>query len=364
MARGRPVSATSTAPASRCGIPYVRTKSQPVPRGSTAISTPSRPASPFATSFTEPSPPTTTRSDAPSSAAARASSVRWPGRSEKTASPVSPAVAAMRWISGQRRPVDPFADAGLTRNLVLSGYCGQCDPGHAVDRGPKLLVGDALELALDDDVAHGEEAAGGEAAERAEGEEHGGLHLDGEDAAARPALVLALVRVVEEVARDDRAEPHRLADVLRDVDGAVHELPRGGGDVLVGADEVARSRVGRDRRERDDQVAEGEVRLESAARADAEHPLHAELVELLGDDRRGRAAHPGRLDGNGAALELAGVAEHPALGVPLHGVVEVRLGDVLRPQRIAREEAGLGVVARLGAHVDRHRATLPRHRLR
>ena len=39
IVRGRPVSATSTAPSSLCGILYVRAKSQPVPRGMTAIST-------------------------------------------------------------------------------------------------------------------------------------------------------------------------------------------------------------------------------------------------------------------------------------------------------------------------------------
>src|SRR6266571_5327213 len=63
-----PCSATSTAPSSLRGIEYVRTKSQPVPRGITASST-SRPAIPFTTSFTEPSPPTTTSSTAPPSTA-------------------------------------------------------------------------------------------------------------------------------------------------------------------------------------------------------------------------------------------------------------------------------------------------------
>ena len=54
------------------------------------------------------------------------------------------------------------------------------------------------------------------------------------------------------------------------------------------------------------------------------------------------------------ALVRAGVAEQAALGVPLHDVVEVGLGDVLGAQRVARQQAGLGVVARLGSHVDRH----------
>src|SRR5438105_11839030 len=348
----------------RWGIPYVRMKSQPVPRASTASSTPSRPASPFATSFTEPSPPTTTRSEAPPSAAARASSVRWPGRSEKRTSPSSPCRAASWWISGQRLPVEPFADAGLTRKtvsaLMLGGHRGERDPGHPVDGGAQFVVGDPRERALDDDVADGEEAPGFDSPERPEREEHRRLHLDREDAAARPALVLPLVRVVEEVARDDRPDPHRLAHLLRHVHRAVDERPRGGRDVLVGPDEVARGGVGRDRREGDDQVAEREVGLEAAARADAQESLDAELDELLDDDRRRRTAHPRRLHRDRPALVLAGVAEHPALAVSLHGVLEIRLGDVLRPQRVTGEETRLGVVARLGTDVDRHRATLTR----
>jgi hypothetical protein len=50
----------------------VRTKSHPVPRAITAIST-FRSATPFTTSFTDPSPPTTTSSSAPAAAASRAS---------------------------------------------------------------------------------------------------------------------------------------------------------------------------------------------------------------------------------------------------------------------------------------------------
>src|SRR5947208_1767689 len=286
-------------------MPYVRTKSQPVPRASTASSTSPRPATPFTTSFTEPSPPTTTRSDAPPSAACLDSSVRWPGRFEKSASPVRPALTAVWWISGQRRPVEPFADAGLTRKTVLVLSCdgGKRHPRHPVDCGPQLVVGDPLELAFDHDVADGEQAAGRDPAQRAEREEDGRLHLDAEDAPARPALVLPLVGVVEEVARDDRADAHRLAELLRHVHRAMHERPRRGRDVLVCPDEVARRRVGRDRREGHDQVAEREVGLKAAAGADAEQPLHPELDELLDDDRRRGATHSGRLDGDRPALE-------------------------------------------------------------
>ena len=105
------------------------------------------------------------------------------------------------------------------------------------------------------------------------------------------------------------------------------------------ADEVHRGRVGRHGGQRDDQVAERVVRLQAAARADADQLLAAELDELLEDDRRARAAHPGALDRDRLALVGAGVAEQAALGVPLDEVVEVGLGDVLR-RAAGRREAG------------------------
>ena len=96
--------------------------------------------------------------------------------------------------------------------------------------------------------------------------------------------------------------------------------------------------------------------LKPPARADAQQLLHAELDQLLEDDRRARAAHAGALHRDRLPLVGAGVAEQPALGVLLDGIVEVRLGDVLRPERVAGEQAGLGVLARLGSNVDRHGA--------
>jgi len=60
------------------------------------------------------------------------------------------------------------------------------------------------------------------------------------------------------------------------------------------------------------------------------------------------------MDGDGLALEGARIAEHPALGVPLDDVLHEGLGDVLRPQRVAGQEASLGVVALVRAYVDRH----------
>ena len=55
------------------------------------------------------------------------------------------------------------------------------------------------------------------------------------------------------------------------------------------------------------------LRLQAAARADADQLLAAELDQLLEDDRRARAAHAGALHRDRLALVGAGVAEQPAL---------------------------------------------------
>src|SRR6476661_1827921 len=133
-------------------MPYVRPKSMPVPSGIVARST-SRPAIPFTTSFSVPSPPTATTSVAPRSTAPRASSIR---------------------CSGRRLPVAPLSDAGLTRktvdtasqrSVIGDGHVER-DLRHAVDGGAQIVVRDPLELALDDDVADGEQASGLDAAQR------------------------------------------------------------------------------------------------------------------------------------------------------------------------------------------------------
>src|SRR5580704_7642342 len=139
----------------------------------TAISA-SEPAAPLTTSLRVPSPPTTTSSP-PSAAAAAASSISWPGRSERIGSPPRPSARARASSSGQRRPVVPLPLAGLTRKTALRliataggsplGERGSLGDGdvererrHPVDGGPQLLVGDAREDALDDDVAHRQQA--------------------------------------------------------------------------------------------------------------------------------------------------------------------------------------------------------------
>src|SRR6476659_9347231 len=327
MSRVAPVSATSIASSRSRGIPKVRTKSQPVPRGMTASSTPSAAARPFTTSFTEPSPPTTTSRVAPADTASAASAVRRPGASETSASPSSTRAAARRAISGQRFPVEPAAAAGLTRKTVrpvlmavlARGGGRERDPRHAIDRGSQLVVGDPHELALDDDVADREQAPALDTADRGKREQRSRLHLHREYAALRPALVLALVGVVEEVARDDRADAELLLRVLRYVDCLVHELPARGRAVRLAPDEVDRRRVRRDGRDGDDEVAERVIRLQAPARADAEQSLDAELDELLEHDGRSRAAHPGSLHRDPLALPLARIAEETSLRVDLDG---------------------------------------------
>src|SRR5262245_23680599 len=363
IARTEPASATSTAPSTSWGMSNVRTKSQPVPRGITASSAAAPGARPFTTSFTEPSPPTTTRSVAPPATASAASSESRPGASEMSASPSSPFAAARCAISGQRLPVVPPAEAGLTRKTVrpalmavaAGGRRVERDLRHAVDRGPEVFIGDAHELALDDDVAHRQQTPAVDAAKRRQGEERCSLHLDGQDASLGPALVLTPIRVVEQVAGDDRPDAVQLAGVLRDVHGLVHEQPARGRAVRLAADEMRRRRVGGHGRDRDDQVTECVVGLETAAGPDAQQPLHAELDQLLEDDGRARAAHAGSLDGDRLAVPDARVAEQPALRVHLSRVLEVRLGDVLRAQRVAGEEARLRIVAGLRSEMDRHR---------
>ena len=132
------------------------------------------------------------------------------------------------------------------------------------------------------------------------------------------------------------------------------ELPIGGRSVWGSADVVGGRRVCGYGRERDYEIAELHVGLEPAARADAEEPLDAQLRELLDHDRRRGAAHTRRLHRNRLALERSGVAEHPSLPVPLLGVLEERLGDILRAQRVSREETGLGVLLWVRAHMNRH----------
>src|SRR6185437_10122928 len=73
---------------------------------------------------------------------------------------------------------------------------------------------------------------------------------------------------------------------------------------------------------------------------------------------RAGTAHSRALHRDPLAFPGARVAEQPALLVHLGHVLEVRLRDVLRAERVAGEEDRVGIVARLCSEVNRHWATL------
>jgi hypothetical protein len=146
-----PPAAVATAPSTCFGIPNVFTKSQPEPRGTMASSasglidvSPSK--KPFATSDTVPSPPTATISRAPSRSAARVSSDACPAASVARTSRSSPHAAAARAISGQRRAVRPWSEAGFTTMtpavwaLMVVHRGREREAGHPLDRRGQVLV--------------------------------------------------------------------------------------------------------------------------------------------------------------------------------------------------------------------------------
>ena len=131
------------------------------------------PPMPFTTSFTDPSPPTTTRRVAPPDTASGRERREVPRAlgDERVAARARRAGGAMRDL----RPAlarRAARERGLTRKTVRPlmavarrGRRVESDPRHAVDRRPELVVRDPHELALDDDVAHGQEAAAVDAAD-------------------------------------------------------------------------------------------------------------------------------------------------------------------------------------------------------
>jgi hypothetical protein len=185
------------------------------------------------TSFSVPSPPTETTSPAPSRAACSASSIRtWTlGEERRALEPELrcavrvPASAGRGAAAGRRVDEEDDPVSGTFRcPTPLLCHGRERDARHPVDRRaqPSSVI---RVTRLDDDVADGEEAAGVNLLQRPEREEDRSFHLDREDAAVGPALVLPAVRVVEDVARHDRADVHRLAHLLRGVHGAVDEPP-------------------------------------------------------------------------------------------------------------------------------------------
>ena len=270
----------------------MRTKSQPVPRGITAISTsvaagdPVRDLvhGPVAADHDE-----QLRAAVRRLARERAELARRARR--RACRPSSPRCAARCAISGQRLPGRAVVRRRVDEEDGVANEVAVASATRVIRSTAAFISSSEIRLNSPSTTMSltTQQAARLDAAERADGEERRGLHLDREHAALRPALVLPVVRVVEEVARDDRADVHLLAHLLGDVDGAVDQLPARGRAVRLVADEVHRGRVGGDRGERDDHVAELVVRLQAAAGADAQQLLDAELDRAP----RRRSSRPG-----------------------------------------------------------------------
>ena len=148
------------------------------------------------------------------------------------------------------------------------------------------------------------------------------------------------------------------------MDGAVNELPVGRRRVRLAAEQVRRGRVGGTspiaRRSGRRATCRAAGRRRCRRGGSASTPSMASSSITIAAD-----GQPMPLDWTDTGLpsERAGVSRAcRARSFTSPGVFEERLGDVLRPQRVAGEEAGVGVVAGLGTEVDRHGATILSHR--
>ena len=132
-----------------------------------------------------------------------------------------------------------------------------------------------------------------------------------------------------------------VAQASRRLDERGHGRVVGHGRIAV-TDEVGRGGLEPDRALADDQVTERDVRLEDAARADAdEGGLIGDGQDLGHHDLHVVGPDAGRHDGHAAAVETAGDrGELAVLPVELH-VLEAR-GDPLDPLRVTGEEDVLG----------------------
>lgn len=108
------------------------------------------------------------------------------------------------------------------------------------------------------------------------------------------------------------------------------------------------------RAERDDHIAQADVRRDRAAAADADHGLHAVLAHQLGGvDGARRNAHAVRHHRHAPALVEAGVPVDVAHFGDAAGVREELARDVLGAQRIAGHEHRVGEVAGLRTDMRR-----------
>ena len=147
------------------------------------------------TSFSVPSPPTATTSVAPPSTAARASSIRWPGRSEKSVSPLQPELRCAVRQLGPALARGAVVDAGLTRKTVSVANAEMATSSAirvmrstAARRSSSEMRVNSPSTTMSLTVSRQPASTPRSAPTR---EERGRLHLDREHAALRPALVLA-----------------------------------------------------------------------------------------------------------------------------------------------------------------------------
>ena len=79
--------------------------------------------------------------------------------------------------------------------------------------------------------------------------------------------------------------------------------------------------------------------------SDADDVLHTiEFKQLIGIDADARHSHAAAHHGDALSLVCSGVAEHVAHAVELDDILQIRLCDVLCPQRIAGHQYRLGDV--------------------
>ena len=179
-------------------------------------------------------------------------------------------------------------------------------------------------------VADREHRRGGDAVPGGDREHGAGREVERDRAAAGAR------RVVVEVGRDHQPDRGAVAGGAQ-----AGEQTRVGRQLALRAERPAGPVPHADRLG-DHQRAERQVG-ERAAAPDPDQPSRAERDQLLGDDRRARAAEAGALDGQRRAVGgRPGVAPEAAMVVEHLRPVEQLLGQSQRPAGISRQEHALG----------------------
>ena len=155
-----------------------------------------------------------------------------PARSERSASPASPRAAARWAISGQRRPVEPPAEAGLTRKTVACANGRR--PAVAVSSAIRVIRSTAARSSSSEIRTNSPSTTMSLTVRRQPVWTPRSAPSVKSTAASISTARMPrfdqrsywpLVGVVEEVARDDRADAQRQVARLRDVDGLVDRAP-------------------------------------------------------------------------------------------------------------------------------------------